>query len=79
LDTAIDRNGSTFQVVEADRQVERGWCEESVMVMLAKAYLEKAASAGLDIKVIGKRGSVVVILPADYISEFMEKASRQIE
>ena len=79
LDSASDRNGNTFQVVKMDSQADSGWCEESVTVMLTKFDLEEAALVGLDIKVIGKRGDVVVVLPASYVSGFLAKANEEIQ
>ena len=79
LDSAIDRDSTIFPTEVMERKVEYPWCREIVRVKMSKDYLQKATKSGIDVKIMGKGGDIVVVVPAHYVEGFllkMEGASR---
>ena len=74
FDRACDANGNRFRFNEIDHEVtSSAWTKETFAVDLSREYLDIAKSSGLDIKVIGKRGEKIFVLPAFYIEGFLKK------
>jgi hypothetical protein len=69
---AGDSDGVQLDLVEIDRTVlSAKTVNETVAVNMDHAYLISHKDTGLDIKISGKRGSVIVTVPSTYISGYL--------
>ena len=74
LHSASDVSGQAFYLRQLDRQVDSSAnVIEEVAVDLPRGYLERHLSSGLNMRILGQRGSIIVTLPPDYIKGFLEK------
>ena len=74
FDSAYDSQGTKLKFHRIDREVSKGaWTNEIFAIDLSREYLEGALSAGLNIKVYGKRNNQIFRLPGLYIAGFLDK------
>ena len=75
LESAISHDGTTLTTRGVDREVYgAGSIKEQVVVELPRSYLDAAADdTGLDIRVSGKRDSVIAKVEPHYIRGFLDK------
>lgn len=78
-DSAYDVNGQELEFVGIDREVKSGFTQELFRIAMNRKYLERARSAGLDIKIIGKRGWKIFTIPAYYVDGFCRKTDTYFE
>lgn len=71
LNSANDIDGIALPVIQIDREVNRGSVEETIGVALSRDYLALHKNNGLDIKIFGQRGTIVIKVPAPYINGFL--------
>ena len=75
LDRAVDLSGKELPTHVMDRQVwgKVGRIREHLLVEMSREALDAAAVSGLSVKLYGRRGNVVVTLPAYYVAGFLRK------
>jgi len=74
LSSASDVEGTVLPLVQIDRNVDQSAnVEEIVGVTLSRDYLENHKSSGLNIRIAGQRGSVVVKVPGAYVAGFLAR------
>lgn len=71
IDSAWDASGERLKLGVLDRKVGGGGVSEKVAVRLNRGYLERRRSVGVRVKLIGDRGSSVVVLDPAAIDEFL--------
>lgn len=77
----FDAEGTRLSASNLSRKVNScsgGTCRftEHVGVIVSREYLEKIKTTGVTFKIVGKAGSQVVNLPAEYVIGFMEVAGK---
>ena len=74
LDTAYDIQGNRLDLKVLDRKVlSGGVVREVVGIKLADPYMAQAVVNGMNIKVIGKRGQIIVKLSGGYVFGYLQK------
>jgi membrane-associated protease RseP (regulator of RpoE activity) len=74
LSSANDIDGIALPVIQIDREVQtNATVEETVAVSLSRSHLDSHKSSGLNIRLTGQRGSVIVKVPPAYIVGFLAK------
>lgn len=72
--SAYDLKGKKLNFVQIDHEVTSGaMTKEDFAISLTKDYLTENTQTGLNIKIYGKRGDVVLSLPPHYIQGFLRK------
>lgn len=72
--SAHDITGKNLPVVQIDRNVETGAnIEEVFAINLTYDYLVAMKNVGLNIKISGSRGSLVLVVPPAYVTGFLKK------
>ena len=75
-DRAQDSDGNELPVVISDRRVEGpNMLVEHFLITLTRDYLERHASSGFDIRILGKYGRMIVKLPPEYVVQFISALS----
>ncbi|MEQ9823468.1 MAG: hypothetical protein ABQ298_03705 [Puniceicoccaceae bacterium] len=74
LENAADINGNRLEAFRLDTDVTyTGNVEETLSIPLTLEYLQERTLDGLNVKLWGQRGEVVVELPSPYVVGFLEK------
>ena len=74
LDTAYDIQGNRLDLKVLDRKVLRGGVVKEILaIKLSDPYMAQAVVNGVDIKVIGKRGQLIVKLSGGYVFGYLQK------
>jgi len=75
LDTAYDIQGNKLDLIVIDRKVLRGTgsVQEIVGIKLTDPYMAQAVINGINIKVIGKRGNVIIKLSGGYVFGYLQR------
>ena len=83
FDSSTDSTGKNLDVIGISRDIISGnevW--EKVAIVLDRTYLESKKENGLNIRIDGQRGKMIVKVPSLYIIQFLEKYdqySRQVK
>jgi hypothetical protein len=79
LRSANDVTGTPLNVRQLDREVQRGGnVEEHVAIDLPRAFLEERKVSGLNIRVDGSKGSLIVEVSGVYVAGFLAKFDEAI-
>jgi hypothetical protein len=74
LDNASDITGNNLTVYQRDQRTNPdATVEEDIVVITPRDYLESRKTQGLDIRITGTKGYLIVKVPADYVVGFLEK------
>jgi len=74
FDRASDISGTPLDVHQLARQVKSGRVvEEHIAIDLPRDFLENRKNQGLNIRVTGVNGYLIVVIPSPYIIGFLEK------
>lgn len=74
LQSASDIEGVAHPVIVIDRQVESGAnVSEHVGISLSREYLAARRHSGLNFRLNGKRGDIIIQVPAAYVDGFLQK------
>jgi hypothetical protein len=80
LSQASDISGTPLLVRQLGRDVGSGGIvEEHIAIDLPRDFLENRKTQGLNIKVLGSRGSLIIEVPSAYIIGFLEKYDSTIK
>jgi hypothetical protein len=74
FDQASDISGTPLDVHQLGRQVKSGTVvEEHVAIDLPRDFLESRKNQGLNIRLLGSKGYLIVEIPSPYLTGFLEK------
>lgn len=72
LDSAYDRQQIKFPVTVISRNIESGLSiNESVAIKVSRTYLHEKSQTGVDIKVLGSKGALQILIPPHYVQGFL--------
>lgn len=77
--SAVDIDGNQLSFLPIDREVMKnggGWTQEHMAIGLDRAYLDKAAINGINVRLDGQRASLVVKVPAVQVAGFLMKVDQ---
>lgn len=72
FEAAYGLGGVKLEYRPSDRKVRTGGITEKGCIVLTRAYLDAQRARGLDLKVVGQRGSVTFAVPPQYLEGFLQ-------
>lgn len=79
FERAYDTRGDELKFTKIERQAHRPWIWEDFAINLERAYLDRAAAEGLNLRAIGRKGDTLLKLPAFYVQGFLKKVDSRGE
>ena len=71
--SASDIDAIALPVAELDKTVGSGSVTETIIMTISEQYLANHRTSGLNIRVNGKRGAVILNVPGPYVDGFLKK------
>jgi hypothetical protein len=71
LEQAFDSQGTQLATKVVSQDSDESGVTETVAIAVPKEYLVAHSQSGLDIKIVGRRGDVLIKLPASYVQGFL--------
>lgn len=81
LQSAADITGTALNVIRIDSPenpvtAPGGYVEEDYVTLLAREFVESRKAKGLNIRLVGKGGDLIVQVPSRYLTQFMKSMDK---
>jgi hypothetical protein len=79
FDRAADIDGNPLPVIQGNRQLQIGGVQEVIGIELTPQYLADHRTTGFNLKIMGRRGERIVVVPPDVVATFETSYLAEVE